>query len=453
MLSVVPIMLALALPAAPAAPTAPAAPVDPSPETRLAAALKDGAVAWQFSGPEEVAAVLGAPQKDENKREGGDELLFRDYEGGLVVVFGREAGTTGPYALLGYMVGDRVVQPGENEPLRLRTGADVARLRPFTGLKNVDASRVDLRAEGARIRALPFDTLTRWPAPDKLPAGFDPAALLAAGRNPGLGLRALHARGVDGRGVDVAIIDQPLLANHVELEGRLHLVAQLGVEGREPSMHANAVASIAVGRTVGVAPRADLYYVAVATWNAESEGNHDFVEALKRLLELNRSGAAHIRVVSVSDGGFASRAQAAEWKAMVARAEREGVLLIVCDPDYTDLNFGLLRPLPGGDREKPEGYKVGTYGGPLLAPGDGRTYAGERGREDYAYEPRGGMSWVAPWLSGLAALGFQTNPALTPARVRAYLGRSATKMPYGLVVNPEGFLKLCASDPDRPDKP
>ena len=29
--------------------------------------------------------------------------------------------------------------------------------------------------------------------------------------------------------------------------------------------------------------------------------------------------------------------------------------------------------------------------------------------------------------------------------------RSATKMPYGLVANPEGFLALCAADPDKTD--
>lgn len=448
MSSVVPIVLALTLFAAPAEAPAPAA---PSPEARLAAALQDGSVAWQFSGPEDVAAILGASAGDEKTTEGGEELLLRRYGGGLVVVFGRERGTSGPYALLGYMEGERTVKPPEDEPLRLRSGADVARLRPFTGLENVDASKADLRAEGARLRALPFDTLTRWPSADKMPAGFDPAALLAAGRNPGLGLRAIHARGIDGRGVDIAIIDQPLEPNHVETAGRLHVAARIDVDGRGAEMHGYAVASIAAGRTVGVAPRAEIYYVAVPTWKLQTDGNRCFIEALERLLALNRAHAAHIRVVGISDGGFASAPQAKEWKALLARAESEGVLVITCDREFTDLSFGLLRPLPGGDREKPEGYRLGTYDGALLAPGDARTFAGSLGPDVYSYSPRGGTSWVAPWLSGLAALGFQTNPALTPARVRAYLMRSATKMPYGLVANPEGFLALCAADPDKTD--
>jgi hypothetical protein len=48
---------------------------------------------------------------------------------------------------------------------------------------------------------------------------------------------------------------------------------------------------------------------------------------------------------------------------------------------------------------------------------------------------------------GLAALGFQTNPRLTPAQLRTYLLKSATEMPYGHVVNPTAFLALCAADP------
>jgi hypothetical protein len=58
------------------------------------------------------------------------------------------------------------------------------------------------------------------------------------------------------------------------------------------------------------------------------------------------------------------------------------------------------------------------------------------------------MSWGAPWLVGLAALGFQVNPDLTPARARAYLQRSFTEMPSGKVVDPAAFIQLCKRDPD-----
>jgi subtilisin family serine protease len=347
---------------------------------------------------------------------------------------------------LGYQKGEERVFRQEREPLVLRTAADLARLRPFTGLQNVDASWVDLKAEGARLRGLPFDTLTRWPAKDKLPEGFDPAGILAAGRNPGLGLRALHARGVDGRGVDIAIIDQPLVVDHTELGDRLHLVVELDVVGVPPQMHGPAVSSLAVGRSCGVAPGARLYYVAMPMWKSRN-GNQYYLQALERLLELNRTKAAHIRAVSISYGGFTSAPQAEAWATLLARAEREGVLVITCDEKASRLDYGLLRPLPGGDREKPEGHVQGTVKGELLVPGDGRTYASPLGREVYSYAPQGGLSWGAPWLVGLAALGFQANPSLSPAQVRAYLVQSAVQLPYGHVADPAAFLKLCTASP------
>ncbi|MGB4633489.1 MAG: hypothetical protein WBI61_04855 [Bacillota bacterium] len=39
--------------------------------------------------------------------------------------------------------------------------------------------------------------------------------------HPGLGLRALHEQGYTGKGVNVAIIDGPLLVDHEEFSGRL----------------------------------------------------------------------------------------------------------------------------------------------------------------------------------------------------------------------------------------
>jgi len=375
------------------------------------------------------------------------ELLLCHYGSNLMVVFGRERGSSAPFGLLGYQAEGKRVFRRPDEPLVLRNAADLARLRPFTGLQNVDASRADLRAEGERLRALPFDSLTRWPNRDKLPEGFDPTALLASGQNPGLGLRALHAAGKDGRGVDIAIIDQPLVPDHGEIAGRLRTAEELDVKGVPPQMHGPAVSSLAVGHTCGVAPAATLHYVSMPMWKSQ-QGNHYYLQALKHLLELNRTKAARIRAVSISYGGFASAPDAEAWKALLTRAEREGLLVITCDLQATGLDYGLLKPLPGGDRDKPEGYTRGSYGKGLLVPGDGRTYASPLGKTVFSYGPQGGMSWGAPWLAGLAALGFQANPSLTPARVRTYLVRSATEMPYGRVANPTAFLALCISDPD-----
>jgi hypothetical protein len=55
-------------------------------------------------------------------------------------------------------------------------------------------AKLDLRGHLARLKELDFDSLTEWPGPDKLPAGFDPGRLLEVGKDPGLGVRRLHAQ-------------------------------------------------------------------------------------------------------------------------------------------------------------------------------------------------------------------------------------------------------------------
>ena len=76
-------------------------------------------------------------------------------------------------------------------------------------------------------------------------------------------LRTVHQNGITGKGIGLAIIDHPLLVGHVEYRDRLKSYEEIRVQaGGAAEMHGPAVASVAVGQTVGVAPGADLYYIA-----------------------------------------------------------------------------------------------------------------------------------------------------------------------------------------------
>lgn len=419
----------------------------PSPKS-LQTAVQNGQLAWKLSEPEDVRKVLGSPQNESSERDGGWDLRLWSYGKDLQVVFGKEHDASTPFVLLGGDEKGVRLELKPDERLALRSEADLAKLAPFTGFQDVDARKADLRREGQRLAQWPFNTRTLWPPKEKLPKGFDPSALMEAGANPGLGVRELHRKGVDGRGVAIGIIDQPLVKDHVEIADRFRLVAELEVEGRPPQMHGPAVTSLAAGARCGVAPKSRICYVSMAMWKGDQD-NDLFIKSLQQLLDLKRSGQENLRVVSVSWGDYRNAPQYDAWQKLLKRAEAEGVLVITCDLEDTGLDYGLLRPLPGGDREKPEGYVKGTYDGALLVPGDGRTYAHHGGKAEFAYAPKGGMSWAAPYLAGLAALGFQVNPELSPARVRDYLLRSATVMSYGKVVNPEAFIRLCREDPGK----
>ena len=61
------------------------------------------------------------------------------------------------------------------------------------------------------------------------------AAILEAGKNPGLGVRALHDEGVTGKGVNVAIIDQNLLLDHPEFAERSLPITIPAAASRRPA--------------------------------------------------------------------------------------------------------------------------------------------------------------------------------------------------------------------------
>lgn len=126
------------------------------------------------------------------------------------------------------------------------------------------------------------------------------AALLEAGRDPGLGVRSLQARGITGQGVKIAIIDQSLLTDHPEISGAIAAYCETGIDSglNEGTLHGPAVASILAGQTVGVAPGVQVYYM--ATPGAADSRPH--ADALRHILEINETlpEGEKIRAVSVS---------------------------------------------------------------------------------------------------------------------------------------------------------
>ena len=88
-------------------------------------------------------------------------------------------------------------------------------------LRMRDLSAYDLRGSAEDLLHSIFDTRTKWPGEEWLPEGFDPSAILESGKDPGLGVRELHRKGITGEGVSIAIIDQALYQQHSEYTERI----------------------------------------------------------------------------------------------------------------------------------------------------------------------------------------------------------------------------------------
>ncbi len=412
------------------------------PGERARALVESGAICRGITEPDDLVELLGEPQiRTQNEENGG--LWERLRWDGVFAVFRRWPPHWGSDAItLVHLQLDEEELISHDSRIVVTDADDLAKLNRFLGLQNISVLALDLRDEGPLLETMPFDSLTRWPASERLPAGFDPDELLEEGKNPGLGLRDLHAQGIDGRGVGLAIIDQPLLLGHESYAHRLIRYDATGLGGVEPQMHGPPVASIAVGRDVGVAPAAELTYYAVAMWGPD---NLVFVEALDDILRRNESlpGDQRIRVVSISTGMFASFEHPEEWEAALDRAEAAGLFVVTCD--NSRFRYGLLARNLGEDPESPTSYNKipasSHMDATVLVPGGNRTMASHRGVGVFTFDRDAGLSWGAPFVAGLAALAHQVRPGILPREIRDALAQTAVTTPTGPVVDPRAFIE------------
>lgn len=231
----------------------------------------------------------------------------------------------------------------------------VVRSFRFSDFSNMDISELDLSTIGDEILTYTFSSGTKWPAAEKMPPDTSPDQVMSLGKDLGLGLKALHEAGITGKGVAVAVIDKPIIADHEAYSANLHYIE---VRPDDPKMerthfHGAACATILAG-DYGVAPEAPLYYFAVPD---DREPYKRYAEAMDMLLEMVETMPEEekIRIVSVSHGVDVSQSGASEWQAAIARAEEQGIIVVY--PGMPELSYTGAGCPPGLDRDDPANYR------------------------------------------------------------------------------------------------
>ncbi len=354
-------------------------------------------------------------------------------------------------------------------------------------LRSRDLTKIDMTDSLADLMYADFDNKTQWPSANKMPAAFDWQKIMGLGKDPGLGVRALHSQGITGKGIGVAIIDQTLLVDHIEYKNRLQLYEEINISpDASASTHGAAVASIAVGRTVGIAPEADLYYIAAPTedWNPETEKSawnfKYYAQAVRRILEINQGlpDDRKIRVITMQINWGPSAPGYDEITAAVNEAKAAGIFVISSGLRSTDrLTFQGLGRNPLDDPNRFESYSPGLWwekdffaGRPserykglpadfysrdsmrhiLLIPMDSRTTASPTGIEDYVFYREGGWSWSIPYLAGMYALAVQVKPDITPQefwKTALKTGRTiqlqhdGKDYEFGIILDPQALIE------------
>ncbi|MDD4295782.1 MAG: S8/S53 family peptidase [Ruminiclostridium sp.] len=300
-------------------------------------------------------------------------------------------------------------------------------------LRNTDLSMFNLKTYNSALLNAEFDSLTIWPK--ELPTGFNPNSIMNNGKNPGLSINKLHEAGINGNGVGIAVIDLPPLVNHNEYKENIVFYEEIHIAQETASMHGTATASIAVGKTVGVAPGSNLYFIGVnledKTLYGKSINYIYLAQAIERIIQINNGLPSwrKIRVISVSIGLIESRSGFKRLMDVIQNANNHGIFVITTslEKQYKILLMGLDRA-PLSDPNTISSYKPGIFWSnafytqedwinnypKILTPMDSRTVASSTGENDYYFCRNGGLSFTVPYLSGLYALACQVNPQITP---------------------------------------
>ena len=343
-------------------------------------------------------------------------------------------------------------------------------------VRGCDITQLDLSEE--QLLNLTIDKTTVMTPEQK--AIIEP--YMEAAKNPGLGIRQLHEQGLTGKGVNMAIIDQPL-GMHQEyadnIIGQVHDINSEKMGWLHASMHGAAVTSIAVGKNVGVAPDAGVVYYSAVNLTKKPEdikeyrvkiqqemktykdsphymeylqmqlsnidrmgacsSNKPYVEAINKILDENEKlpEEERVSVISISWGFDELAPGYEELQKALQRAKDQGVFIVstALDRDYNMDTCGANRN-PKGDLDNSDNYEAGAFWKQaaeetpmdkeyndkfLLVPMDHRTVADFTDGTSYRYEGNdGGMSWSTPWLAGMYVLAKQAAPDITPEKFWEY---------------------------------
>ena len=311
-------------------------------------------------------------------------------------------------------------QEGENR--------SVANFFKNFGFCNRDLSKSDLSGLSCEdMMKIPFNSSTIFPSKDKMPKGFEPESVLAFGKQPMMGVKKLHERGITGEGVVVAVIDFGFQdRDHVEFDGaNIEVVDLFGDTGTH--FHSDGVLSNLCGQNIGVAPKAKVIYYDTYMGHGKHVDKAN-LKILKDILKRVKNGEK-IRVVNIS--GPITRGEDlskivdnSKWQErydqlkgpfmpIIDQLKQLGCEIVTSDVfgrDFACCDIDpLTKKLSRADWITNEEY----YQSKMSVVSGGKAIAEFASKDGYKFEPRGCFSWSIPQGVGMYALALQVQSNLT----------------------------------------
>jgi len=312
-------------------------------------------------------------------------------------------------------------------------------------LSNVDFSEVN---ENEFIR-LAFNHYTKFPENFK----FDYMKIMEYAKDPGLGIRNLHKQGIDGKGINVAVIDKPILDTHKEFTGRIKEYVFINPDNEhndEMHFHGITCASFLCGNTCGVANRTNLYYYAYPD-RFEDDGmywNYHF-KALDMIKEHNEKSNAKdkIKIVSISAGFPRSRTDLTEkMDGYVREFKNTGCYIIfsnIFGETFTCSSKTYIENANDFDAYKLDMWQENEWcKQKILIPSGGKTSPCNSGDENFMYNGNQScFSWAIPYMCGVFALALQVKTDLSYEDFCVLAKETTYKNNVGLfVINPREII-------------
>ena len=248
------------------------------------------------------------------------------------------------------------------------------------------------------------------------------------------------APGGTGEGVDIYVLDSGINMNHIEFENRA-FYAGIDVvdeyygtnnEGKDCNGHGTHVASLAAGRTAGVAKKATLYSLRVL--DCQKLGKQSSVlKALDYVTKIRIKNQNQSMVIVMSLIGPRSYL----LNSAVDRAVREGIVVVTAagnnrhdgcnySPGSSSSSINV-----GATDNSNSLYRLGQYGTnygrciDIFAPGVKIRGANFRHRSSFTL--LSGTSMACPLVAGAAAILLQQFPTSTPSRIKDALIHTSAK--------------------------
>lgn len=270
-------------------------------------------------------------------------------------------------------------------------------------------------------------------------------------------IQRLHEQGINGQGINVAVLDAGFSTIHNEI--RESLKSYKAMSEHVINFHGSVVSSQLVGKNLGIAPKSNLFFYEVFGKNQVD----DTLNALRDIIRLNEQGA-NIRIVNIS--ASAHQEQALEvYEQLKAKLESQGCYIIdspVFDDElFTSCNYDpvskkyyfsewQLRAIEHYKSLDAERFQKAMDNKILVVPSGGKMIPLGETENDYQYVTSSSYSWSIPRLSGMFALALQVNPDLTFNEFVELARETKITNEQGFnLINPTGIIEKLEYQPPK----